>query len=231
MSTRQVCETAIRGISSPLLRANTAPHNLEPADANAVTIEFRFTGSVGTKSAQFEALKYLTQQPKAGMGGVMILYLVDINKSADNVTSRAQAMYEKLGMKKAAIRVRGWPAFKPRDAKKKTEETGSNEAAKTQTRLERASFPEGCIAEKERGSPSHSLDGRAWEQYKSHQSRYQEITSALDRVYSKWRLGRHHEADIERLQKTLVPLYEATMAEADFIVATSAVTQRYLFGC
>ena len=54
------------------------------------------------------ALKFTTLA-QAGAKRCPVLYLVDINKSADDAADKMQAMCLKLSINRSVIRVRGWP--------------------------------------------------------------------------------------------------------------------------
>jgi len=61
---------------------------------------------------------------------VRVLYLLDINKSADDAADRVQAMYQKLGQDKIVIRMRSWlmpPRKKDKTADKESTNTEPDE--------------------------------------------------------------------------------------------------------
>ncbi|KAK4229567.1 P-loop containing nucleoside triphosphate hydrolase protein [Podospora fimiseda] len=169
---------------------------------------------------------------QAGATPCKILYLVDINDAADDSADRMQALYNKIGLNKTAVRVPSWPGVDDEFLE------DNDKGASMPKSLRKADFTQGFLSAEtffnEEGNENKALTlhQRAFQLYNSElyhttePAQYNEIVGALWKLNAKHGMKKDYQADIEALRKVLVPLYFHAIRDADFIATTPIAARR-----
>ena len=163
---------------------------------------------------------------QSGEANCQTLYLLDINKPADDAADRMNSMCRQLGMKTSVIRVAGW-----RVADNSPSNDDQDEEDDTLPKpLRKANFIEGFLRAREPFWPSNAvkaptLDEKAWELYSAEPEKHVKITCALDKVLAS-QSSDDWEANTELLRKSLLHLYYQALRHADFIATTPVTAPR-----
>ena len=161
---------------------------------------------------------------QSGWGNCPTLYLIDINKPADDAADRMYSMCRQLGTEKSVIRVAGWRMVSTSsDDQEREDDTLPGP-------LRNANFSEGFLRAREpfwaiNVATAPTLDEKAWEQCSAEPESHPDITGALDSVLGSQR-SVDWETNMELLRKSLVPLYYDVLRFADFIATTPATAPR-----
>jgi regulator of nonsense transcripts 1 len=170
---------------------------------------------------------------QSGAARCPTLYLLDINKPADDAANRMYQMCEDLCIDKAVIRVFGWPLAEKGDDEEKNDENGNDDWGDEllPKALKNADFTEGFLRAMQPILPrdlrlAPTLDERAFEVYSDEPDQHSEVNSALDNVLLADQAGRDFQADMRTLRKALIPLYHQVLSQADFVATTPVAAPR-----
>ncbi|KAK0656651.1 P-loop containing nucleoside triphosphate hydrolase protein [Cercophora newfieldiana] len=184
---------------------------------------------------------------QAGDSPVKVLYLLDINRSADDAADRVQATYNKLGQDKVVIRMRLWPM---RGRKKKigkvTEPDNAEDLDEDQEEplprkyLKGSDFTTGFLNEYDQmkmnggkyqldQNKAPTLDQKAFELWYNNKGSYP-LKKPLKFINNEHRDPEERLGALDRLRRTLICLYDDVISSADFIVATPVAASRHLAG-
>jgi regulator of nonsense transcripts 1 len=165
---------------------------------------------------------------QSGESRCRILYLLDINKPADEAADRMYALCEEVRVEKSILRVRSWPLADTTSRDKEEEEEDDDDFPKA---LRNADFTEGFFRQMEQMLPrdekkAPTLDERAWECYSDQPDRFSDVESALSRVRHADDNNRDVHADMRLLRQSLIRLYHEVLDQADFIATTPVAAPR-----
>ncbi|CAM1505153.1 Fc.00g107900.m01.CDS01 [Cosmosporella sp. VM-42] len=172
-----------------------------------------------------------------GSKRVQVLYLVDMNKPADDLAKRMANIYRQIpGERKKVIRMAGWAKEDgPRDNINAYSLDSADTSIALKGRLEDGpytpDFQGAFIRQMKRVAPSvtalcigdepPTLDEAAWDYLYQHKEEFYDILEAIASIRHAWREGDLGLLpDMIAFSTKLVPLYEKTLADADFIATT-----------
>ena len=154
---------------------------------------------------------------ETGSRRVKILYLMDVNKPADDVADRMHSLFKDAGLEKRVIRMKSWPS-----ELRKSEYLNDDKNAKETNRVPDFTQPfltQVVANAGGRGAPT--LDQAAWIHFKKYEmTRYSSLAKSIDRMLDS---GLQSTREKLSLRTLVYGLYKDTLAGGDF-VATTPVT-------
>ncbi|KAF7563952.1 hypothetical protein G7046_g130 [Stylonectria norvegica] len=165
---------------------------------------------------------------------VRVLFILDINKPADDTAARMVKMYKALGMSKKVIRMHGWPkeirkskgGLDQKNVKTSTEDP--NESLNRNPDFS-SGFIEQFLSQEpaqHRSTPPRdrvlTLDETAWDYLQNHPDK--EFAASVGKLITsqlnKQKFMKDHMPKMNEFRNTLLKLYEEALQDVDFIATT-----------
>ncbi|KAL2129762.1 hypothetical protein VTI74DRAFT_7332 [Chaetomium olivicolor] len=156
-----------------------------------------------------------------------VLFIVDMNSPVDDVANRMARQYQELGMKKVAIRMKGWGT----EVRTSGRLNGAEDAASSDifvdfTRQFLQMLSEMCPSKSNSSCVAKTLDEAAWDRYAQYKSTvYQELTRYLEEE-----LWQESQVIPLRFRRLVYHLYRDTLQSADFIATTPVAASNHFKG-
>lgn len=158
-----------------------------------------------------------------------MLYLVDINSAVDDSADRMQALYNKAGLKKTAVRMSSWPGVDKTFVEEDDKIGGIPKPLMVTDFTEGFLRAESCPRDDTKAPTLHQAASEVFNSPDYQVTEAVQFNKILGELWKIKTTGGHkknHQADLEALRKTLVPLYYSTVRDGDFIATTPVAAHR-----